>query len=70
MTSRKPFHAIYLPGDEAGVIPDHVVTVIQTDDQRDVALEQLAAPGTIAMQLDSETPEELPHELTYLGFTY
>jgi hypothetical protein len=66
----QPYHVVYLPGDESGVIPDHVVSVIQTDDPRDVALEQIASPGTIAMQLDSETPEELSHELTYLGFTY
>jgi hypothetical protein len=64
------YHVVYLPGDEAGAIPDHVLSVFQTDDPRDVALEQIAAPGAIAMQLDSETADELPHELMYLGFTY
>ena len=64
------FHVVYLPGDEAGVIPDHVVSIIQTDDPRDVALEQCAAPGAITMQLDSESAEEVPHELSYLGFSY
>ena len=64
------YHVVYLPGDEAGVIPDHVVSVIQTDDPRDVALEQCAAPGAITMQLDAESEAEVPHELEYLGFSY
>ena len=64
------FHVVYLPGDEAGVIPDHVVSVIQTYDPRDVALEQCAAPGAITMQLDAESEAEVPHELEYLGFSY
>ena len=66
----RTYHVVYLPGDEAGIIPDHVLSVVQTDDPRDVALEQIAAPRAITMQLDAESAEEVPHELMYLGFSY
>jgi hypothetical protein len=70
MQHKSTYHVVYLPGDEAGIIPDEVVAVLKTEDPRDVALKQIAAPGAISMQLDSESAEEVPHELMYLGFSY
>jgi hypothetical protein len=64
------YHVVYLLGDEAGIIPDQVVAVLKTEDPGDIALEQIAAPGAITMQLDAESAEEVPHELEYLGFSY
>jgi hypothetical protein len=70
MPDKSAYHVFYLPSDEAGVIPDHIVSVIQSDDPRDVALEQSGFPGTIAMLLDSKSADEVPFELTFLGFSY
>jgi hypothetical protein len=64
-----PFHLVYIPAESLLRIKERIISLIQTDAVEDVLLQTQLAPGSIALQLESTTEDELRSELRDLGFT-
>ena len=61
-------HLVYIPADPAEGRLDLPLKVIETNDVADVLLEVSTNPGSIAMELECQHPDEIPMELIQLGF--
>ena len=66
--SKHRLHLVYIPADLQEGLPDLPIKVIETDDLTDVLFEVRTNPGSISMELECQHPDELPMELTQLGF--